>query len=183
MYTDPQSLSRRELYGLLDLSEYLKRQSSMQTDLTNSKKERKKIRRSIPLKNVEFMLSCFAKNIQLLLDKNPIDADDIWMSDLSEMEFLDSDSDAESDIASIPEQIDDDFAISDAIKAEDDEVDYIYEKFQKEQVVCEPYKRKIDVVQQTMKRPHSNAAVSIKPKPTKIMSVFQRLSKSLKKRR
>jgi hypothetical protein len=94
------NFTNKELISIESLLGFLTNLAKESTNMLLSKEERKTIRSDIPegLKNVKLLL----KNLKLILQavKNgsdsEIDDDDEWASDITEMEFLDSEDELDA---------------------------------------------------------------------------------------
>jgi hypothetical protein len=89
-----EQLSSFELQGIQKLLPFLQKLASQLNDIDNvSKENRQAIQRDIPLlKNVSLMLTSLKSRVEYILNPE-VGLEDEWDSELTEMEFLDSDVD------------------------------------------------------------------------------------------
>ncbi|KAI8907370.1 hypothetical protein EDD86DRAFT_209400 [Gorgonomyces haynaldii] len=193
-----QDLSKRELHGLQSLLVYLGKISKTMVDFNKTKEERKQERKKLPqgIKNVNALLETLQLYVNHSLNGSPLPEFDSYQSDLSELEYLDSDVDhnelqyEEEEEAPLKHERESESDRDFLEEYSDDEKPEKPIKVKKERKPSKPRAKMpnlsmFDIEKSKFKMPQFDKPKIIQEqKPKKpVASVFKRLSKSLNKKR
>lgn len=201
---DNAELTHWEVEGLNCLLKFLHVQSNLMCDFDRcTKEERKNIRRSVPgVKNVKLLLKTLENKLESIMQGIEIQIDDDgWMSDMTEMEYCDSDVDhTEAVFVEMEESSEEEPLFSKkrkAVRKEGDrpldiDDDFISndEFISDEEIDADKFKgieRALLVPIRSMKNSslvrRKEVSLSSQTGPKKALTVFQRLAKKFKHRR